>query len=124
MVPVEMARLLSIFTDSTRLSAPKSASSMAKARPAAPPSRNSAAAPARARRGRLEPRPDFTLGRLAIPLDGGPMLERAREVVEQHEDEETADQDETDALVGEGEPLGGRAAPHGLDGREEHVSAV
>src|SRR5207344_2549612 len=80
----------------TRLSAPRSCSSMARARPGN--NRSASAASARAARRALAGRRDFTLGRVVVALHGGPVLEGSREVVVEHEDEEAPDQHQADAL--------------------------
>src|SRR5687768_13642932 len=120
-VPVEISRLPSTRTASTRLRAPSRSSSWARATPGpAASARTTKTARVRA----LSRRGDLTRRRLVVPMHGGPMLDGAGEIVEQNEDDEAADEDEPHALVGEREPLGRRASAHRLDEGEEQVPAV
>src|SRR5881392_3835079 len=106
--PSLIARLPSMLTAWTRLSAPRSCSSIARAT-CGTRSIPSAASAIRAPVARLTGRPGFTLGRVAVPSHGGLVLDGAREVLEDDEHEEPADQHEPDALVRRRERLGGRA---------------
>src|SRR5262245_8428791 len=124
-VPEDTSWLPSIFTDSTRLSAPRSSSSAARADAAPTPASASATTRPRTRARVGLPRGgDLTRRRLVVAMHGGAMLDGAGEIVEQDEDDESADEDEPDPLVGEREPLGRRAAAHRFDKGEEQVPAV
>src|SRR5262245_7868564 len=118
-VPSEISWFPSISTFSTRLSAPRSSSSSARAKPA--PAQDSARATSRLRRSALPRRGDLTRRRLVVAIHGGAMLDGAGEIVEQHEDDESADQHEPHPLVREREPFGRGASADSLDQRQEQV---